>query len=156
ACAVHGPALAAASGAMSRGLSDPSRQAAVLSRTVLATRLGSLPVSPDAPGTIPLVSNLWPSSAPVPVATPPAATPSCRRRRPGPRCCTAERDMSLTAHVGAAALGEMNDGVESGLAIRTAVAADLPALQQVYRAASLSNAGDAPMLLARPEFLVFT
>jgi hypothetical protein len=50
----------------------------------------------------------------------------------------------------------MNDGVEPGLAIRTAVAADLPALQQVYRAASLSNAGDAPMLLARPEFLVFT
>jgi GNAT superfamily N-acetyltransferase len=44
---------------------------------------------------------------------------------------------------------------ESGLAIRTAVAADLPALRQVYRAASLSNVGDAPMLLARPEFLVF-
>jgi GNAT superfamily N-acetyltransferase len=42
------------------------------------------------------------------------------------------------------------------LAFRTAVAADLPALQRVYRAASLSNAGDAPMLLARPEFLVFT
>ena len=40
--------------------------------------------------------------------------------------------------------------------IRTAVAADLPALQRIYRAASLSNAGDAPMLLARPEFLVFT
>ena len=39
--------------------------------------------------------------------------------------------------------------------IRTAVAADLPALQHVYRAASLSNAGDAPLLLARPEFLVF-
>jgi GNAT superfamily N-acetyltransferase len=50
----------------------------------------------------------------------------------------------------------MNDRVEPGLAIRTAVAADLPALQQVHRAASLSNAGDAPMLLARPEFLVFT
>ena len=50
----------------------------------------------------------------------------------------------------------MNDHAEPGLAIRTAVAADLPALQQVYRAASLSNAGDAPMLLARPEFLVFT
>ena len=50
----------------------------------------------------------------------------------------------------------MNDRVESGLAIRTAVVADLLALQQVYRAASLSNAGDAPMLLARPEFLVFT
>jgi GNAT superfamily N-acetyltransferase len=50
----------------------------------------------------------------------------------------------------------MNDRVEPWLAIRTAVAADLPALQQVYRAASLSNAGDAPMLLARPEFLIFT
>jgi len=50
----------------------------------------------------------------------------------------------------------MKDRVESGLVIRTAVAADLPALQQVYRAASLSNAGDASMLLARPEFLVFT
>jgi GNAT superfamily N-acetyltransferase len=49
----------------------------------------------------------------------------------------------------------MNDPVESGLVIRSAVAADLSALQQVYRAASLSNAGDAPMLLARPEFLVF-
>jgi GNAT superfamily N-acetyltransferase len=49
----------------------------------------------------------------------------------------------------------MDDRVGSGLAIRTAVAGDLPALQQVFRAASLSNAGDAPMLLARPEFLVF-
>lgn len=50
----------------------------------------------------------------------------------------------------------MNDRNEPGLVIRTAVAADLPALQQVYRAASLSNTGDAPLLLARPEFLVFT
>jgi len=41
------------------------------------------------------------------------------------------------------------------LTIRTAVTADLPALQQVYRSASLSNPGDAPMLLARPEFLIF-
>jgi GNAT superfamily N-acetyltransferase len=39
--------------------------------------------------------------------------------------------------------------------IRTAVAADLATLQQVYRAASLSNPGDAPALLARPEVLVF-
>jgi GNAT superfamily N-acetyltransferase len=39
--------------------------------------------------------------------------------------------------------------------IRTAVAADLPELQRVYRSASLSNAGDAPLLLARPEFLLF-
>ena len=50
----------------------------------------------------------------------------------------------------------MNVPVEPELTIRTAVAADLPALQQVYRAASLSNAGDAPLLLARPEYLVFT
>jgi len=49
----------------------------------------------------------------------------------------------------------MKDRVESGLAIRAAVAADLPDLQQVYRAASLSNADDAPLLLARPEYLVF-
>jgi GNAT superfamily N-acetyltransferase len=39
--------------------------------------------------------------------------------------------------------------------IRTAVAADLPELQRVFAAASLSNAGDAPLLLDRPEFLVF-
>lgn len=39
--------------------------------------------------------------------------------------------------------------------IRTAVAEDLPGLRRVYRDASLSNAGDAPLLLARPEFLVF-
>jgi ribosomal protein S18 acetylase RimI-like enzyme len=39
--------------------------------------------------------------------------------------------------------------------IRTAVATDLPELQRVYAAASLSNEGDAPLLLARPEFLVF-
>jgi GNAT superfamily N-acetyltransferase len=49
----------------------------------------------------------------------------------------------------------MNDRNEPALAIRTAVAADLPALRRVYRAASLSNAGDAPKLLARPEFLTF-
>lgn len=44
---------------------------------------------------------------------------------------------------------------EPALTIRTAVAADLPALRRVYRRASLSNAGDAAMLLARPEFLIF-
>ena len=49
----------------------------------------------------------------------------------------------------------MNVEVEPELVIRTAVAADLPALQRVYRAASLSNPGDAPLLLARPEYLVF-
>lgn len=43
----------------------------------------------------------------------------------------------------------------SDLQIRTAVSADLPELQRVYTAASLSNEGDAPLLLARPEFLVF-
>lgn len=40
--------------------------------------------------------------------------------------------------------------------IRTAVPADLPELQRVFRAASLSNPGDAPLLLAHPEFLHFT
>jgi len=49
----------------------------------------------------------------------------------------------------------MYERVHSDLAIRTAVAADLPALQHVYRAASLSNPGDAPLLLAHPEYLVF-
>ncbi|WP_238009935.1 GNAT family N-acetyltransferase [Dactylosporangium sp. AC04546] len=39
--------------------------------------------------------------------------------------------------------------------IRTAIAADLPALRHVYREASLSNPADAPLLLARPEFLYF-
>ncbi|MFI6078005.1 GNAT family N-acetyltransferase [Actinoplanes sp. NPDC051343] len=50
----------------------------------------------------------------------------------------------------------MNQRAGSAPAIRRAVAADLPALQRVYRAASLSNADDAPILLRRPEFLVFT
>jgi GNAT superfamily N-acetyltransferase len=49
----------------------------------------------------------------------------------------------------------MNDRGETELTIRTAVAADLPALRYVFRAASLSNAGDAPALLARPEYLMF-
>ncbi|GAA4413655.1 hypothetical protein GCM10023168_36610 [Fodinibacter luteus] len=40
--------------------------------------------------------------------------------------------------------------------IRTAVPADLPELRRVFRAASLSNPGDAPLLLAHPEFLDFT
>jgi GNAT superfamily N-acetyltransferase len=40
-------------------------------------------------------------------------------------------------------------------AIRTAVPADLPELQRVFRSASLSNPRDAPALLARPEFLLF-
>ncbi len=49
----------------------------------------------------------------------------------------------------------MTDRTEPAPTIRTAVAGDLPELRKVYREASLSNAGDAPMLLARPEFLVF-
>jgi hypothetical protein len=40
--------------------------------------------------------------------------------------------------------------------IRTAITSDLRALQRVYRAASLSNPGDAPHLVAHPEYLVFT
>jgi GNAT superfamily N-acetyltransferase len=50
----------------------------------------------------------------------------------------------------------MSDSMASSPRIRAAVAADLPELQRVYRSASLSNPGDAPLLLARPEFLVFT
>lgn len=49
----------------------------------------------------------------------------------------------------------MNDTANDSLAIRTARISDLPALQRVYREASLSNPGDAPALLAQPEFLVF-
>jgi hypothetical protein len=39
----------------------------------------------------------------------------------------------------------LKDPGQPALTIRTAVAADLPALRQVFRTASLSNAGDAPM-----------
>jgi GNAT superfamily N-acetyltransferase len=50
----------------------------------------------------------------------------------------------------------MSDPADTaGVVIRPAVAADLPELRRVYREASLSNADDAPLLLARPEFLVF-
>jgi len=38
--------------------------------------------------------------------------------------------------------------------IRPAVPADLPAASDVYRSASLSNAGDRDNLLAHPEYLV--
>ena len=38
--------------------------------------------------------------------------------------------------------------------VRTAVADDLPALRDVFRRASLSNPGDAEVLLAHPEVLV--
>jgi N-acetylglutamate synthase-like GNAT family acetyltransferase len=50
----------------------------------------------------------------------------------------------------------MKHVAEPWLTIRTGESGDIPALQQIYRAAALSNAGDAPMLLARSEFLVFT
>ena len=39
--------------------------------------------------------------------------------------------------------------------IRLAVLADLPAVSDVYRSASLSNAGDRDNLLAHPEYLAF-
>lgn len=52
-------------------------------------------------------------------------------------------------------LEKETDQRTSGLTLRTAVAADLPELKQVYREASLSNAGDAPLLLAQPEYLEF-
>ena len=38
--------------------------------------------------------------------------------------------------------------------VRAATADDLPSLREVYRRASLSNADDAPALLAHPQFLV--
>ena len=51
----------------------------------------------------------------------------------------------------------MNGDADAGeVIIRSAVDADLPELQRVFRAAALSNAGDAPALLAHPEYLVFT
>jgi GNAT superfamily N-acetyltransferase len=47
-------------------------------------------------------------------------------------------------------------GVEDPVStVRTAVPADLPDLRRIFRSASLSNPGDAPLLLARPEFLHF-
>src|SRR5262245_9059934 len=63
--------------------------------------------------------------------------------------------MPLTNGTGGCWDRAMNDSAEPGLVLRTATEGDLSALRHVYRAASLSNAGDAPMLLARPEFLVF-
>lgn len=42
------------------------------------------------------------------------------------------------------------------LTLRTAREDDRPGVQRVYRAAALSNAGDAPALLAHPEYLIFT
>jgi GNAT superfamily N-acetyltransferase len=41
------------------------------------------------------------------------------------------------------------------VAVRTAVAADLDAIRVVFRAASLSNAGDRAVLLAHPDVLVW-
>ena len=43
---------------------------------------------------------------------------------------------------------------DAGPVIRLGVPADLPAASDVYRRASLSNAGDRDNLLARPEYLV--
>jgi GNAT superfamily N-acetyltransferase len=44
----------------------------------------------------------------------------------------------------------------TSLVIRAAGPADLPALREVYRRASLSNDGDRPGLLAHPEYLEFS
>ena len=49
----------------------------------------------------------------------------------------------------------MSGAGEPVTTIRTAVPLDLPELQRIYRSASLSNPGDAPLLLARPELLHF-
>jgi GNAT superfamily N-acetyltransferase len=49
----------------------------------------------------------------------------------------------------------MRDAADPECTVRAAVLEDLPELQRIYRAASLSNPGDAPRLLARPEFLHF-
>jgi GNAT superfamily N-acetyltransferase len=45
--------------------------------------------------------------------------------------------------------------VVRAVVVRTAVAADLDAIRAVFRAASLSNAGDRAALLAHPELLVW-
>ena len=44
--------------------------------------------------------------------------------------------------------------VDTVAIIRLGVPGDLPAASDVYRSASLSNAGDREMLLAHPEYLV--
>jgi GNAT superfamily N-acetyltransferase len=49
-----------------------------------------------------------------------------------------------------------NDTDATTMTMRTALDEDLPELQRVFRAASLSNEGDAPALLAHPEYLIFT
>ena len=49
----------------------------------------------------------------------------------------------------------MSDVPDPVSSVRTAVPADLPQLQRIFRSAALSNPGDAPLLLARPEFLQF-
>jgi GNAT superfamily N-acetyltransferase len=45
--------------------------------------------------------------------------------------------------------------VVTAVAVRTAVAADLDAIREVFRVASLSNAGDRAALLADPEILIW-
>jgi len=49
----------------------------------------------------------------------------------------------------------MSGAVDPVTTIRTAVVADLPQLERVFRAASLSNPADAPLLLVHPELLDF-
>lgn len=49
----------------------------------------------------------------------------------------------------------MRGAGEPVVSIRTAVPADLPELQRIFRSASLSNSVDAALLLAHPEVLEF-
>jgi GNAT superfamily N-acetyltransferase len=49
----------------------------------------------------------------------------------------------------------MNDRAEPALTIRTAAAADLPALRQIFRSFGRHRCPMPPMLLAQPAFLVF-
>ena len=49
----------------------------------------------------------------------------------------------------------MSGAEDPASSIRTAVSADLPELQRIFRSASLSNPGDSGALLSRPEFLHF-
>ena len=49
----------------------------------------------------------------------------------------------------------MSSAAQLVTTIRTAVPANLPELQRIFRSASLSNSADAALLLGRPEFLRF-
>lgn len=48
------------------------------------------------------------------------------------------------------------DAMATDVIVRTAVPDDLPQLQDIYRRASLSNAGDREILLRHPEHLIFS